>query len=641
MSIFASGLRRSIDRRYGPLAMLLAVVAFATACTKDAAPIAVAQLVFGKVTDSVLVARTYQLAVTALDASGNVVNRKPKYSTTTPLLAEVDANGLVTPKLAGDAQFRAELDGKVASFLLRIATPAANVVVTPVNSDIPVGQVRSMTVSVTSSTGSTVAGRVIEWRTSNPAVATVNSQGVVSAVAIGSAVITAETTFDQVRGNATVNVIPLSVASVQMTPSTNQLVRISGTLQVNATARDAGGSIIAGRPVNWSSSNATVASVTSAGLVTGISVGTAVIQAEVDGRTGTVNVIVTEVPAKTVTLAPTTLALNSGQIQQLIPTVIDSLNRQVSSLANRSVVWASSNVVVAGVAQTGVITGVSGGTANISVTVDGIRSNDVVVTVTDLVASVQLSPSVAQLLRIGTSVQLTATPRNSLGQPLSGRTINWSSTNPTIASVSQSGLVNGISAGSVLITAESEGRTASVNVSVTPIPIASVTLPVADTLVVFDVKQFVPVVVDTAGNTVTSFLNRSVLWESQNQPIATVNNSGIVNTSAEGTAPIRVIIDGVSSNFMQLRASFIDRMTVAPDPMTLSVNQSQAFIVTYLDVIGNVLKSTRKPTFESLNNPIATVSAGGLVSARAPGQADIRVTLTGLPPLIAKVTVQP
>ncbi|HVH68406.1 MAG TPA: Ig-like domain-containing protein, partial [Gemmatimonadales bacterium] len=82
------------------------------------------------------------------------------------------------------------------------------------------------------------------------------------------------------------------------------------------------------------------------------------------------------------------------------------------------------------------------------------------------VASVVLSPATASV-GVGATVQLTATPKDQSGNSLSGRTITWASSAPALASVSATGLVTGLAAGTVTITATSEGQTGSATVTVT------------------------------------------------------------------------------------------------------------------------------------------------------------------------------
>src|SRR5207245_537755 len=77
-------------------------------------------------------------------------------------------------------------------------------------------------------------------------------------------------------------------------------------------------------------------------------------------------------------------------------------------------------------------------------------------------------------VQAGQTVQLTATPRDAGGNPLSGRTVTWSSSNTAVATVSNSGLVSGVTPGTATITAASEGKSGTSTITVTPVPVASV-----------------------------------------------------------------------------------------------------------------------------------------------------------------------
>src|SRR5947207_12584475 len=86
------------------------------------------------------------------------------------------------------------------------------------------------------------------------------------------------------------------------------------------------------------------------------------------------------------------------------------------------------------------------------------------------VGSVEVTPATASV-QAGQTVQLTATPRDAGGNPLSGRAVTWSSSNTTVATVSNSGLVSGVTPGSATITATSEGKSGTSSVTVTNVPV--------------------------------------------------------------------------------------------------------------------------------------------------------------------------
>ena len=115
---------------------------------------------------------------------------------------------------------------------------------------------------------------------------------------------------------------------------------------------------------------------------------------------------------------------------------------------------------------TGLVTGRASGSATITATSEG-KSGTATVTVTTVpVASVTVSPSSASV-PVGQTVQLTATPKDAGGVPLTGRVVTWSSSDSTLARVSATGLVTGRAAGTATITATSEGKSGTSAITVT------------------------------------------------------------------------------------------------------------------------------------------------------------------------------
>src|SRR5207249_8463733 len=124
------------------------------------------------------------------------------------------------------------------------------------------------------------------------------------------------------------------------------------------------------------------------------------------------------------------------------------------------------------------------------------------------------------------TVQLTATPKDSAGGPLTGRSVTWASSNSSIATVTSSGLVTGVVAGTATITAVSEGKSATATVTVTSVPVASVAVaPATASIQVAQTVQLTATPKDSAGGTLAG---RSVTWASSNTSIATVTSTGLV-----------------------------------------------------------------------------------------------------------------
>ena len=254
---------------------------------------------------------------------------------------------------------------------------------------------------------------------------------------------------------------PVSVATVDVAPATAN-VTVGGTVQLVATPKDANGAPLSGRTVSWSSSNTGVASVTGSGLVTGAGAGSATITATSEGKSGTSAITVTFVPVVSVAVTPASASVNEGRTVQLTATPKDGNG---NPLSGRAVAWVSSNTTVATVSSSGLVTGNVAGTTTITATSEGQSGTSTITVVHVPVASVTVAPSSATA-QVGSTVQLTATPKDAGGNPLTGRTVTWASGNTSVATVSPSGLVSGAAVGSATITATSEGQNGSSAITV-------------------------------------------------------------------------------------------------------------------------------------------------------------------------------
>ena len=580
--------------------------------------------------------------VTLFDGNGVEIKdgRAITYTSTAPTVFTVDAKtGQIAGKAVGSGIFRATVSSKFIEATVKILAPVAVVQLNTNDFTLNSGQTRQLVPTLVAGDGSSISGRAVSYSSSNTTVASVSTAGLVTAIAEGTATITA--TCEGKTASVVVTVAREVVANVTLPPPVAQILRVGGQLQVTATPRNTLNQPLTGRVITWFSSNPTVATVNAQGVVTALAVGAATITAECETRTAALGVTVTEVPVKSVAVDPDAFTVGTGLTRQLTTTVIDSAGRQVTSLTNRQVVWQSSSSIVASVGTTGVVTGIGAGTARISVTIDGVKSNDAVVTVVPAVASVRISPINPQLLRVGTTVQATAQALDNQNQVIPGKTINWLTNNSTVATVSQTGLVTGVGVGATTITAEVDGRSAALSVTVTLVPVGSVTFsPSNDTLVVGDQKQYNPVVRDTAGTLITSLLPRTVQYVSSNSLVLTTSAQAagvLVNAGAsDGQGTVTAFVDNVQSTpLLGITVSSVATISISPSSPTVSVGNTTTLTATIKDGAGNVLKLNRPIVSWSSSAPgIASVSqvTGGLtmqITGGATGTAVITVRVGG------------
>ena len=340
---------------------------------------------------------------------------------------------------------------------------------------------------------------------------------------------------------AVVTVTQAPVTTVAVSPAA-AIVAIGRTVQLYATPQDVGGNPLSGRVVTWASTNPGVAAVNGSGLVSGVAPGAATVTAACEGQSGTVAITVTVMPVASVAVSPAAASVTPGQAVQLTATPKDANG---TPLTGRTVTWATSNAAVASVSGNGLVTGGASGTATITASSEG-QNGTAAITVTNVpVASVAVTPATASV-QVGQTVQLTATPQDASGSPLAGRVVTWASSAPGIATVSASGLVTGVAAGTATLTATSEGKSGTATVTVTFAPVASVTVsPAPASVAAGQTVQLTATPKDANGNPLTG---RVVTWATSNGAVATVSAGGLVSGLVVGTATISATSEGQSGS---------------------------------------------------------------------------------------------
>ncbi|HKI75421.1 MAG TPA: Ig-like domain-containing protein [Pseudomonadales bacterium] len=178
----------------------------------------------------------------------------------------------------------------------------ASVTVSPATATINVGATQQLTATAKDSSGATISGASIAYSSSDTAIATVSTGGLVTGVAAGSATITATSSGKSGTATITVNTPAPTVATVTLSPSAVTLTA-GNTQQLTATAKDASNATISGATFTYASSDTTVATVDSSGLVTAVAAGTATITATSGGVDGTATITVNAATAVTGTAA--------------------------------------------------------------------------------------------------------------------------------------------------------------------------------------------------------------------------------------------------------------------------------------------------------------------------------------------------
>jgi len=465
-------------------ALLAIALGIGTSACKETItePITVAAVVVNGGGGTLRLGQSVQLSTTLKSTEGwTLPNVGVSWASSDAAKANISFAGQVTAVSRGPVTLTATAGGVNGTAAVTVIG-VQSIVLAPETLSVIVTQTRAMTATTVLDPGVTVTPT---WRSLDTTIARVDTAGRVTArTTTGFARV--EVTAEDKKDTAVVRVVPVPVVSVVVSPDTATRT-VGQTLQLTATPKDSIGGTLAGRVVTWSSSDSARAAVSAAGLVTVKAAGTATITATIEGKTGRATLTL-KVPVADVTVSQSctgsgsfsggTGRLYTGETCEYGALVRDGAG---NTLTDRSVTWTSSDTTVAKIdgapfehpttkLSTVKLLPRKGGSITLTAAVEG-KSSSAALTVLVPVASITVTPATATLA-IGATQQLTATLKDSVGGILTGRTVAWSSSDTTKATVSNTGLLTARATGSVTITVASEGKSATsvITVQATPIP---------------------------------------------------------------------------------------------------------------------------------------------------------------------------
>ncbi|MGQ0767252.1 MAG: beta strand repeat-containing protein, partial [Gemmatimonadota bacterium] len=443
--------------------------------------------------DSVLGTGTLAISATVRDALNNILTgRAITWTSRTLAAATVSTSGVVTGVAPGTSWIVASVEGKLDSLNLRILPGINTIALTPATDSIIGTGSLALTATATDAVPTGIAGRPLAITSANTAVATVapasgitNASGQVALTVTGVAPATSLLTVAAEGKTATRTIRVLApVASVTLTAPGDSIIG-TATLQVTATLRDGSSNLITGRPITWLSSNTSAATVSSTGLVTGVTPGISTnITATSEGVTSANYLVRVLAPVATVTVTAPDSSILVGQ-----PITATAVTRDASSniLTGRPIAWTSSATGKATIgAGTGVITALDSGTTTITGTAEGQSGNFTLTIALVPAVTVTVTPA-SPNDSTGRQITFAATPRDSIGQALTGRVITWSSSNTSRLTINPStGVATMVDSGTVNVIATTTpgtggggNATGQTTVTIVLTPINTVTAPAA------------------------------------------------------------------------------------------------------------------------------------------------------------------
>lgn len=413
---------------------------------------------------------------------------------------------------------------------------------------------------------------------------------------------------------------PEKVIVRKVTLTGTQALKIGQTVQLTANTSTL--SVlppdIAG--VNWSSSNTNVATVDSNGKVTGKGVGTVTITATSKDGNASASLKLT-VATNVIYVSKVTISgKNSVNVGSKIKLSAATSTNGQGNPTVAGVNWSSSNTSIATIDASGNVTGKKPGKVTITaVSKDGKASATYAVTVTEVKATKIKLNHKSLLMKKGTSfskIKVTISPNN-----VTNKKITWTSSNKKVATVTSSGKIKAVKAGTAVITAKtSNGKKASVKIKVTTADVKVTKVKVSGSKTLVKGKK---ISLKSEVTPVTA-TNQKLTWKSSNTKIATVNSKGVVTGKKAG----KVTITATAKDGSKKKASI--KITVKENVKKVVISGAKKVKagkkITLKAKVTPSTASNKKVTWKSSNTKIATVNSKGVVTGKKAGKVTITAT---------------
>lgn len=470
----------------------------------------------------------------------------------------------------------------------------------------------------------------VTWSSSDSTIASVSSAGMVAANKSGQAVITAS--LKGISGTFNLTIAP-SLVSIAVTPASPTIARQT-TIQFIATGTYSDNSTKnLTSTAAWSSSDATVATVSSTaptgGLASGIAAGQTTITATFGGISGNTSLTVSSATATSLAIAPLNPAIPLGTNQQFTATAgfSDGSHQDVTGVTQ----WSSSATGVASITVSGLATGKGIGSTTIKGTFSGLSTSTTLTVNVSNLTSITIVPNAGSIAQ-GTRMQLSAT-----GTFNDGSTrdltflVGWNSSDATIATISGSGVASGVSPGTVSVTATLGGVSGSTSFTITNATITSIVItPASVSMPTGGYKNFAATGVfsDSSQQNLTS----QVTWSSNNTAVATVQNlpgpAGFTTGISAGNATISAAFSfaGTSASgntAVTVTSATLSSIAVTPSKAQIAPASAQEFTAVGTFSDGTQANMNPLTTWTSSNTSVAVSTHPGVVTGESSGQVTI------------------
>ena len=546
-------------------------------------------------------------------------------------VATVSQDGTVTAVGKGSCNITATTqNGKTATCKVTVGVPLKSISFKDDVTSKTMNKGEEFTLEVVYNPADTDADKTITWSSTDTSVATVEN-GKVTAIGGGETEIKATT----VNGLEAICKVKVEVPLTSISIKTETSIQFGQTEKLEVTYNPV--DTTADKTIAWESADEAIAKVSTDGTIEGVGVGETTITATAsNGQKVTCKVTVLPVELNSISITEQNIILNKGENETLTVTY-----NPENTTEDKTVTWESSNEDAVTVSEDGVITAVGAGNATITAKV-GDKTATTQVEVKVPLENISLNETEKELNK-GDNLQLTVTynPEDTTAD----KTVTWTSTDDTVATVDENGKVTALKAGTTYIKAKVEDKEVSCKIDVV-VQLTGINLYKDVAEIVKGQTEKLTVTLVPEDTTYTG----KIEWTSSDDTIATVDENGNVRGIKEGTVTItaKAVENGneiIDTAEITVKEIPLNSIAIDIADFDLGIGRTQS-----LGVVCNPENTTDDINVEwtSSDNKVATVDENGVVTAIAEGTAvitakvgdktaSVTVTVKGIP--ITSITI--
>ncbi|MCM2466563.1 Ig-like domain-containing protein [Methanoculleus oceani] len=582
-----------------------------------------------------------QFSATAFDDSGKqMTGVEFDWSCSDETVGEVDDTGLFTAKAAGTATVTASAGDAsgTATVTVNADEPVepeepvlTRITLTPPGATLDVDDIQRFMVIGYDQNDNVMPAGEITWACNGGPVGTVDGDGCFTALAAGTATVTATAGSCSAEATITVCEEEPALAKIAVVPFEVTLEE-GDTLEFSAVAFDRFGDIVEDAGISWECSDSCVGTIDECGVFTALDGGTATITACAEGAEGTATVTVNcgDPVVTCIVITPAAITLARNDTAAFTATALDQDGCEMPDI---EIEWECSDETVGEVDDTGFFAALAAGTATVTASAGGVAAT-ADVEVTDDCSGVVVSPS-AIILDPGDTRQFTATVYDL--QDNAGSIVAWSCSDPGVGEITDNGLFTAVCGGTTTVTATVDGEnetatgTATVTVRSTAPELTRIEVSPSDFCIPAGHSlTLTATAFDQYGYEMPDVI---IDWESSDPCVGTIDLcSGVFTALEAGAVTLIASADGVSGSAcvtVEPSLPVPACIEVKPATATIQTGETREFTATVFDQCENVMDWVRV-RWSCSGDDVGTIDRAGLFAAFTEGSADVTACAGGV-----------